>query len=120
MIGDRHVFVTERERLRHHGVDRITPVAPVCVHMEVAADIRARNQCRQPPLARGVDLVAFIAQFGRYEGQAERRVNVGFCRCQKTPVIDRSQAFVVQQAPPIHGELPKPVEVLLASSQLDQ
>jgi hypothetical protein len=88
--------------------------------MEVAADVCARNKCRQPTGARGVDFVAFIAQFGRYEGQAERRVNAVFCRRQKTPVIDPSQAFVVEQASPLRTDLPKPVDVFLASSQVEQ
>jgi hypothetical protein len=88
--------------------------------MEVAADVLARNECRQSAVARGVDFVAFIAQFGRYKGKTERRVNVVFRARQKKAVIDRSHAGVIEQTSALQGDVAKPVEMLLASRQLEQ
>ena len=48
------------------------------MHVQVAADIAARDECREAPGLGGADFVLALANLGRDEGQAQCRVNIFF------------------------------------------
>ena len=62
VIGDRDVLVAERGRGLNHRVDRIATVAPVAVHVEVAADVTARDEMGQRAVRRRLELVMSLTE----------------------------------------------------------
>ena len=75
VVGDRDVLVLQRPGRKHHGVDRIAPVAPDRVRMQVAADVGHLDQ----RVARRVvvEVVrAAMASLGFDVGSVEHPVHV--------------------------------------------
>ena len=68
VIGDRDVLVAERMTLGDHRLDGIAAVAPQRVHVQVAADVLARDQRRQIPAGRERDFVLAVADLRRNDG----------------------------------------------------
>ena len=62
-----------------HRFDGIAAVAPRRVHVQVAADMRARNQ-RQPAVACGGDFVVAVTTSGGDERKIEQGIQIFFAR----------------------------------------
>src|SRR5438105_2957081 len=56
VIGDRDVLVAERAAGGDHRLDRIPPVAPRRMHVQIAADVLAPQQRRQLAVLGELDL----------------------------------------------------------------
>ena len=76
MIGDRDVFEAARLCRRHHRLEALATVGLGRVHVQVALEIRPRDQRGQRPGGGGFDLAAVLAQLRLDERQSERLVDV--------------------------------------------
>ena len=80
MIGDGHVLVSERAAGDDHALDGVAAVAPDRVHVQVAANLAAGDQCRELAAARGLHLLLAVSDFWRNQRQIERGINLLFRR----------------------------------------
>ena len=90
-----------RVRRFGHRRDRIAAVAPVGMHVEVAADVASRDERGQAAGPRGADLVHALADLGRNHRQAERRVDLlfgGGDRCAASPRSPRGPSVQPRSA----------------------
>ena len=76
MVGDGHVFVAERLGGQQHRLERVAPVAPVGVHVQVAADLLVTEQPWQLAPGGGFHFARALAQFRRHRREIERGVQV--------------------------------------------
>ena len=91
MVGDGHVLVAERLGRQQHRLERVAPVAPVGVHVQVAADLLVTEQPWQLAPGGGLHLARAFAQFRRHRRQIERGVQVVLGRRRASAALgDRS------------------------------
>ena len=74
MVGDRHVLVAQRLGGPQHRLDRVAPVAPVGVHVQIAADLVRANEVRQRPGGRPFHFARALPQLRRDRHEIERLV----------------------------------------------
>ena len=74
MIADCEILVAELLRRQGHLLDRVASVTGGAVYVEVAADVRHRDELREVRV--GLELVAILAQLRRYPGQVKLLVDV--------------------------------------------
>ena len=98
VVRNRHVLVTESAAHLHHRFDRVTAVAELGVHVEIAADVALRQQRRQRMALCGLDLVRAVANLGGNERQAERGVNLLLGRGRTKRAVGAPEA-VPREAP---------------------
>ena len=102
MVRDRERVVAAAHRFFGHRSNGKMPVACGCMRMQIAGNIRKREQRG----GRYFDCVPFLPQFGWMEGEIERGVDVFFgCRCDRSDTsllrrfllsVIRKQAVLVQ------------------------
>jgi hypothetical protein len=80
MVGHRHVVVPQRFGGVHHDIDRVAPVAPIGVHVQIATHVADGQQHRQGTGKRRVDLAVALAQLGSDVGEVESGVDVRLLR----------------------------------------
>jgi hypothetical protein len=120
MVRDRQIFVAEGDALHDHGLDGVATIAPVRVHMQIAADIRAGDQRRQPAHERGFYRFAVVAKLGWDKRETERRVDIFLARRQHSRAVGRPEPLVVKHEPLIERHPAKPIQVTLAAGELQQ
>ena len=97
VVGDGQIGQAGLARRQRHRANRVLAVGRGRVAVEVAAQVVAFHQQRQPPVARGLEFAALLAQFGRNPRQAERFVDAGFgVAGDACVVLDAEQAVLVQ------------------------
>jgi hypothetical protein len=78
VIGYREVLESRLPRGQGHRFDVFPAIGLGRMAVKVAADIAERHELGQPPVFRGFDLAAALAQLGRNVGQAQRCVDLRF------------------------------------------
>ena len=76
VVGDRVVRIALVARAPRHGLQRVVPVRPIRVSVEIATHLALRDERWQRVRHRGVDLAVILAQLGRDPGHPERVVDV--------------------------------------------
>ena len=78
VVREREVLVALRRTGLEHLLDRVLPVRPGGVHLQVAAHVFEPDQVRERPLLRRLDLAPVLAQLGRDPRQAQHFVDFFF------------------------------------------
>ena len=92
MVGDGHVFVPECFGGQQHRFERVAPVAPVRVHVQVAANLLVTKQPGQLAPGSGFHFACALAQFRRHRREIERRVQVLLGRDRRSRRLRRRSA----------------------------
>ena len=119
VVGDGHIFVAHCGHGGDHCLQGKLAVAPVAVHMQVAAQVGFRYQVGQAAAAGGLQLVGAPPEFGGDPGQAEAGVE-GFLVGEMLghAGFNYGNAVLVErQALPV-GVVPQPDVVLLAAGEV--
>jgi hypothetical protein len=80
MVRDRHVGAAAVAGCKRHLLERVLPVRPRRVAVELALDVRELDEHRQLTLARGLELARVLAQLRRDELVPEPLVDLGLAR----------------------------------------
>ena len=78
VVGHGEVLVAARHTALEHLLDGLFAVGPGGVHLEVAADVLERDELRQLPGERRLDLTPVLAQLRSDPGQPHGLVHVCF------------------------------------------
>src|SRR3990172_1272172 len=94
MVCHGHVLVAQFHGRFGHLLERVCPVALLCMDMEVAPDIRSLERLRKSALLRGLYLAAHLAQLRRYPRKPYRGVDgLLFFTCYPLPVFPEDAVF---------------------------
>ena len=121
MIGHDDVLVAACLRGRHETIERVAPVRPVRVRVQVTAQVGRRHERRNSACARGFDLAAVLAELRRKPRQADRSVDVLFRRTSHPRAGALVEHAVLAEAETFaHGDLAHSHVVLLRAGEVLQ
>ena len=129
VVGQDLVGVAAAAGRLDHDLDRLVPVRPVGVAVQVAAEIAELEQAREGAGERRLDLAGVLAQLRLDEREAEEVVGLrlggegaqlGGVPGQRLAVLAEAQEALLGQAPAlVAGHRPQPDVVLLGSGEVD-
>ena len=94
VVGDGDVLVAQGDRSGDHRRQGVLPIAVGGVHVQIAADVSARNRDWQVASRSGGDLTRVVAHLGGDESQPRVRVNLFFGLMQRRAPPGRYRAHV--------------------------
>ncbi len=103
VVGHGDVLVSQVAARPDHRFDRVAAVAPHRVHVQIAADVLPHQQAGQLTTGRHVDFLVAVPNFGRDEGQPERRVDLGLGGGRAQRAVRRPQTVGRQLPSPLGG-----------------
>ena len=130
VVGEHLVGVAEPAGGLGHDLDRVDAVAPVGVRVEVAAEVRSRDQGRQAALVAGLDLAPVLAQLGLDVRQPEEAVRAGLVLERPelggvalewpAVLVDPEIALLAQRPAAITGDPAEPDVVVRGPGEVDE
>ena len=125
VIGQDQVLVaTGACRLRHRR-DRVDPVGPVRVGVQIAPEVAPLDEAREPARERRLDLTAVLAELGLDAGEIEEGVRLSLRRegpqLALAAVLAEPQEALLRKAPAAVPGAPTEADVvLLRAGEVDQ
>ena len=106
VVGDRNISEPPCQRRLGHLADGVAAVGRIGVHVQIAANIRQRNQLRQRVRCRSLQFAAVLAQLGRDVVEIQRAIDLLLARGRDDHVVFQpQQGILAQRQPALDGAL---------------
>ena len=113
VVGDRVIRIA-LARGRDHALERILPVAPRAMHVEIAAQIAERNGLRERAGERRIEFTDAEPHLGRDERQADRRIDLFLGAARRIRTARDVEHAVLAHAQPLAHRVLAQLDVVLS------